>query len=106
MATAKKKPVQKAAAVAPKAVKAVNKPLGKEFNCPARLSGLKFGLGEKKYSPRVEHTIAAWEKVSGALPAKGEKLAELLKQHATRPDEDHYDFIFYLQRRGALRIVE
>ena len=69
-----------------------------------------FKRGEAKYAPRVDHTVAAWDKVQAALiKGKGtatyKQLCDTLEVHFNRPDENHHDFIGYMVRRGALAEV-
>ena len=66
-----------------------------------------FKLGDKKYSPRVEHNEEAWQKVQTCLSkgkgkAKFSDLAKALEHHFSKPDEDHVNFISYMTRRGSL----
>lgn len=71
-----------------------------------------FKLGTTKYSPRVEHNQAAWDKVNAAI-AKGKgsatfaELSKVLAIHfnkvgADGNPEDHINFISYMTRRGSL----
>ncbi len=82
-----------------------------EKSAPAEKAVVTFyQRGDSKYSPRVTHTEAAWEKVQKCLMAKKNKasykdLCDVLEHHFTKPDEDHHDFIGYMVRRGALTIV-
>ena len=66
-----------------------------------------YKLGEKKYSPRVEHNEVAWDKVNTVLiKGKGRathaQLAKALEHHFSKVDEDHVNFISYMTRRGSL----
>lgn len=69
-----------------------------------------YKVGPGKYNPRVKHNAVAWEKVQKALSAgKGkathQQLCEALKNHFTKEDETHHDFIGYLQNRKVPALV-
>ena len=75
---------------------------------PSTISAATFYIGAVSYNPRVAHTIDSWGKMcihlnkGGDNGAKGELLAAELTHHLTKPDATHYDFIGYLERRGAI----
>ena len=76
----------------------------------------KYKMGTGKYNPRAEHNAIAWENVTAAITIAGKGTAthgELLKtltKHATKwsaeTEENHHDFIGYLERRDAIAVAK
>jgi hypothetical protein len=69
-----------------------------------------YAKGEKKYAPRVEHNLQAWEKVQSVLVknknrATPAQLKEVLGKHFSKPDQSHYDFVNYMVRGKHLVVV-
>lgn len=65
--------------------------------------------GGKAYNPRATHNAEAWDKVQKVLGA-GQKakyvdLCKVLEEHFKYSEENHYNFLGYMVRRGSLHIL-
>ena len=100
------KPTVKKTKVEPTVVKADEVVVNR--TAPSSISAATFYIGATSYNPRVAHTVDSWGKMckhlnaGGDDGASGELLAAELTHHLTKPDATHYDFIGYLERRGAI----
>lgn len=75
---------------------------------PTSISSQTFYVGKAPYNPRAEHNIDSWNRMMVHLTAGGKKgvpgsvLAKELTINGKHPDRTHFDFVSYLERRGAL----
>ena len=75
---------------------------------PSSISAATFYFGGNPYNPRAEHNVQSWHSMTKHLVAGGDKgasgevLAQELTVNGKHPDRTHYDFVGYLERRGAL----
>ena len=94
------------AVAAPEVAKEVDR------NCPANMKGVRYKLGGSVYNPRAAHNILSWERMLEVLTKAGDKgaagadLAKVLTVNDKHPDKTHFDFVGYLERRGALTSVK
>ena len=94
----------KSKAAAPAKVAEVNRSI------PTDIAGKVYIVGDKPYNPRAVHNSYQWEKMVELLDKAGEKgvkgsvLAESLATHNSKPDQTHFNFISYLQRRDSLAV--
>lgn len=78
-------------------------------NIPTDIAGKTYFMGEKEYNPRAVHNSYQWEIMvdlltkAGAKGVKGAILATSLATHNSKPDQAHFNFISYLERRNSLR---
>ena len=77
-------------------------------NIPTSIGAQTFFFGKAPYNPRAVHNIDSWERMCKHLTKAGDKgvsgavLAEELVVNGKHPDRTHFDFVSYLERRGAL----
>ncbi len=96
------KPVKKTAKAVKVEVKEVNRTI------PNVIGKQTFYFGKAPYNPRAPHNIDSWERMCIHLDKAGDKgvagtvLAEELVVNGKHPDKTHFDFVSYLERRGAL----
>lgn len=95
--------------ITPTKVKSKNKTKEVKAKSPAPMGEL-YGMGEAKYSPRVEHNSVAWEKMQSAIiKGKGKathaELCAALDEHFKKTGEHHHDFIGYMTRRGSIKVL-
>lgn len=75
---------------------------------PSSISSQTFFFGKAPYNPRAQHNIDSWERMGKHLIKGGDKgvsgviLAKELVINGKHPDKTHFDFVSYLERRGAL----
>ena len=75
---------------------------------PSTISSATFFMGKAAYNPRAQQNIDSWDRMckhlvkGGDAGAAGKVLAKELITNGKHPDRTHYDFIGYLERRGAL----
>lgn len=75
---------------------------------PSSIAAATFWVGQAAYNPRAQHNVDSWERMTkhlvkgGDKGASGELLAGELTINGKHPDRTHYDFIGYLERRGAI----
>ena len=86
------------------------KPLDpKDVVIPGDVANTTYFQGKNPYRPRAAHNARAWGEMQTALTKAGDKgvkgsvLAKALLVNDKHPDKTHFDFIGYLERRGALR---
>ena len=92
------------------AAKAVKKDNPAEISraVPNNIASQTFTIGKAAYNPRAAHNVDSWERIQVHLAKGGEKgvsgeiLAKELVVNGKHPDRTHFDFISYLERRGAL----
>ncbi len=115
MTNAKTKPVIRKG-TAGKTTTVKSKPVAKkeekaeavDRTAPSTIASATFYIGKAPYNPRAAHNIASWEAMckhlikGGDKGASGAVLAKELVVNGKHPDRTHYDFVSYLERRGAL----
>ncbi len=75
---------------------------------PNSIASQTFVVGKAPYNPRAQHNVDSWERMCSHLAKAGDKgvsgavLAEELVVNGKHPDRTHFDFVSYLERRGAL----
>lgn len=72
---------------------------------PSNIAERTFYLGKAPYNPRAQHNVDSWERMLSHLNkggTKGSVLAAELVVNGKHPDRTHFDFVSYLERRGAL----
>lgn len=72
---------------------------------PSNIAERTFFLGKAPYNPRAQHNVDSWERMLSHLNkggTKGSVLAAELVVNGKHPDRTHFDFVSYLERRGAL----
>ena len=76
---------------------------------PNDIAGKTFWLGKAPYRPRAQHNMDSWERMCRHLAkggTSGAVLASELLVNGKHPDKTHFDFVSYLERRGALTTTE
>ena len=94
-----KKPVTKKEETKKEEVAEVNRTI------PNSIAERTFYLGKAPYNPRAAHNADSWNRMLTHLAkggTKGSVLATELVVNGKHPDRTHFDFISYLERRGAL----
>lgn len=72
---------------------------------PNSIAERTFYLGKAPYNPRAQHNLDSWTRMLNHLMkggTKGSVLAAELVVNGKHPDRTHFDFVSYLERRGAL----
>ena len=75
---------------------------------PNSIAKQTFYFGKAPYNPRAQHNVDSWERMckhldkGGKKGAAGEVLAAERVVNGKHPDKTHFDFVSYLERRGAL----
>ena len=75
---------------------------------PADIRGKVYFLGGSTYNPRAFQNISQWDRMVDMLAKAGDKgvsgllLAASLTINEKHPEKAHFNFVSYLERRGAL----
>ena len=75
---------------------------------PTEIRGKVYFLGGSTYNPRAFQNISQWDKMVEMLNSAGDKgvagidLAKSLTVNEKHPEKAHFNFVSYLERRGAL----
>lgn len=75
---------------------------------PADIRGKVYFVGPNSYNPRAFQNISQWDKMVEMLAKAGDKgvtgllLAASLTINEKHPEKAHFNFVSYLERRGAL----
>ena len=72
---------------------------------PNAIANQTYWFGKAPYNPRAAHNMDSWERMGRHLVkggVKGSVLAKELVINGKHPDKTHFDFVSYLERRGAL----
>ena len=111
MTKATKADTAPAASPAPEAkVRVITAGKAEGFEISAAQAGVRYTIRDgAPYNPRVSHTQEAWTKMQKAFGTSGVathgQLCDVLASHFTHAGENHHDFIGYMVRRKAIKIV-
>ena len=85
------------------------KPTEVDRTIPTAISSQKYKVGPAVYNPRAAHNVDSWTRMCKHLEkgvTTGAVLAAELTTNGKHPAKTHFDFIGYLERRGAIAIAK
>ena len=83
-------------------------PTEADRSIPADIRGKVYFQGPSPYNPRAFQNISQWDRMVEMLASAGDKgvagllLAASLTTNEKHPEKAHFNFVSYLERRGAL----